>query len=400
MKDSIQNIPVIFNDKFPAEFVNNVAGWGISEEELHSKLPDGTYKLLSLDLDFGLACSLKCPHCFQNNQNTYNQKKKLTWDETIHIIDQAADLGLKYVKILGAGEPFEEKNLLKLLVEFDKRNIHTAIFTKGHVLGSDELAKKKFGHEGITSSNDLVEKLYNLKTSILLGLNSFNNETQLDFVGITQKRNPLYSYPQLRDNALKLLVETGFNKYNPGVATRLAVVSAPFKPENIKEIFDIYRWGLMRNIYVATCPTTSSGHGNNELLRESTNDFDIYMNSVKDLYVRIYKWAIDNGAIKKDKFIKQGVSLYPGAHPCNQVACGLYIRLDGSVYLCPGNDNERFLVEDDLCKLPLKDVWMKSNNYNLAKEDKKFNFECIAREKSFFLNHSSFYQDVYSSILK
>lgn len=398
MKNTIQNIPIIFNDKFPDDYVNNVIGWGVSENELHSQLSDGTFKLLSLDLDFGLKCSLRCPHCFQNNQNSYNYKKSLTWSETLNLINQAEELGLKYVKILGAGEPFEESNLLNLLIELDKRNIHTAIFTKGHVLGSDELAKKYFGGNGITTATDLVKSLFELKTSILLGFNSFNNDKQLDFVGITNKHT-LRNYTELRNRALLLLTETGFNNFIPGTATRLALVSAPFKPENISEILDIYKWGVVRNIYVATCPTTSSGNGNQELIRESDHDFDLYMLAVRELYVKIYSWAINKGVVKIEEFIKHGVSLYPGAHPCNQVACGLYIRLDGSVYLCPGNDNSSFEVNTDLRNSTLRDLWINSKNYKLASQD-KFNFECIARQNSFFNDYPYFYKDIYDYILK
>jgi hypothetical protein len=82
MEGLINKIPVIFSDLFPDNYINNVIGWGIPESELHSKLPDGTYKFLSMDIDFGLKCSLHCPHCFQNNQNSYNLRKRLSWDET------------------------------------------------------------------------------------------------------------------------------------------------------------------------------------------------------------------------------------------------------------------------------------------------------------------------------
>ena len=397
MNYNIHNIPIVFNDKFPENYINNVQGWGIPANELHSQLSDGTYRLLSLDLDFGVKCSLKCPHCFQNNQNSYDFKKSLSFSETLNLIDQAKELGLKYVKILGAGEPFENSDFLDLLIELDKREIHTAIFTKGHVLGSDELTKKYFGHKNINTSQELITLLFSLRTSILLGFNSFNDEMQMDFVGIS-KFHHLKNYIEIRNRALGLLCETGFNKYEPSQGSRLALVSAPFKPENILEIFDIYKFGRVRNIYVATCPTTSSGNGNKELARIASVNFESYVNIVKDVYVQIYKWAIEKGVVNKQDFITNGVSLYPGAHPCNQVAGGLYIRVDGSVYLCPGNDHEEFLVTPNIRNAPLKEIWKKSSNYGLAKQS-RFNYECIARKESFFGNFKKFYNDVYYRVL-
>lgn len=398
MKYNIQNIPIIFNAEFPKNYVNNVLGWGIPESELHNQLPDGTYRLLSLDLDFGLKCSLQCPHCFQNNQNSHDFNKSLTFRETLNLIDQAKDLGLKYIKILGAGEPFENPDFLDLLIELDKREIHTAIFTKGHILGSDEMTKKYFGHKGINKSSELISLLYKLRTSILLGFNSFDAKMQMDFVGIS-KNHRFKDYIKIRDRAFCLLAKAGFNNYIPLQGTRMALVSAPFKPENINEIFDIYKFGRVRNIYVATCPTTSSGNGNKELIRESAQDFDIYVNKVKELYENIYIWAINRGVVKRNDFEKNGVSLYPGAHPCNQVAGGLYIRLDGSVYLCPGNDDNEFLVNSNIKSRTLKEIWMSSSNYTLAAQN-RFNYECIARKDSFFGNYKTFYKDVYDGVLE
>ena len=213
------------------------------------------------------------------------------------------------------------------------------------------------------------------------------------------RSHPLRNYTELRNNALNLLTESGFNKFIPGIATRLAIVAAPFKPENIDEIFDIYKWGMVRNIYVASCPTTSSGNGNVELIRESKSDFNSYIETVKQLYINIYSWAISQGAIRKDKFIKHGVSLYPGVHPCNQVAAGFYIRLDGSIFICPGNDKNSFLINQDVRGKNLKKIWIKSANYSMAKE-KKFNFGCIAREDSFFKDYPYFYSEIYNEVIK
>jgi len=398
MLSSINDIPVNFDQEgFPAEYVNNVIGWGIPEDELHEKLPDGTYRMVTMDIDFGVKCSLSCPHCFQNNQLPYKSKKQLSWEETIKIIDQGKELGLKYVKIIGAGEPFENTKILDLLIELDKRNIHSAIFTKGHVIGSDELVKKYYGDRGIFTSEELVEVLFKLKTSILLGFNSFDKKIQNTSVGVGQKHQ-LSNYVELRNRALLLLIKKGYNDFKPNTPTRLSLVVAPFKPENIDCVFDIYKWGNLRNIYVAACPTTSSGKGHNELIREERNDFNMYIEKVKNTYIDIYKWALSTNAIKKEDFIKHGVSLYPGGHPCNQVAGGFYIKLDGTAYICPGNDTEKFFISNDVLNTPLKDIWINSPNYELAGQNKS-NFGCLARNDSFFADYPNFYNDVFIKVM-
>lgn len=397
INESIDEIPVIFPDIFPSDYVNNVIGWGLTEEELHGQLPDGTYKLITLDIDFGSKCSLGCPHCFQSNQLAYKSNKGMSWDQTMSVIDQAKELGLQYVKVLGAGEPFENTMFLDFLVELDKRDIHVAVFTKGHVLGSDELVRQYFGERGIFSSEQLIETLYNLKTSILLGFNSFDESIQNTSVGVGP-RHQLSNYIELRDRALSLLVKQGFNKFVPGKATRLSLVVAPFKPENIDGVAEIYKWGNRRNIYVAACPTTSSGNGHKELKREEKRDFDRYMDLVEEMYVDIYNWAIQVGVVRVGDFIKHKVSLYPGAHPCNQVAGGLYIKLDGGVFICPGNDKDNFLINANVFTAPLREIWVNSVNYQMA-ADNGFNYQCLARKDSFFSQHPSFYADVYNRVM-
>lgn len=397
MTNSISEIPVLFDDIFPEDYINNVTGWGISEEELHSKLPDGTYKLITLDIDFGSKCSLGCPHCFQSNQIPYKFNKGLSWEQTLNIIDQAKELGLKYVKILGAGEPFENMKFLDFLIELSKRDIHTAIFTKGHVLGSDELVKQYFGERGINTSEELISILFKLKTSILLGFNSFDENIQNTSVGVSP-RHKLSNYTELRSRALTLLVKEGFNSFRSGFPTRLSLVVAPFKPETIDEVFDIYKWGNRRNMYVAACPTTSSGNGHKELGREERKDFKAYINKVKQTYIDIYKWAIETGAVKQEEFIKHGVSLYPGGHPCNQVAGGFYIKLDGTAYICPGNDTEKFFVSNDVVNTPLKEIWLNSPNYQMAAQN-KFNFGCLARKNSFFGDYPDFFDNVFDEVV-
>ena len=77
----LKNIPVIFPGQFPDGYKNNVKYWGnISREDLHSTLPDGTAKLITLDIDIGDACSLRCPACFRRDDrfDIVNKENKLS----------------------------------------------------------------------------------------------------------------------------------------------------------------------------------------------------------------------------------------------------------------------------------------------------------------------------------
>jgi len=376
--------------------INNIQGWGISREKLHSKLSDGTYKLQTLDIDFGTKCSLHCPHCFKNNFNKSERMGDvLTFAETKDIILQAKELGLESIKILGAGDPLENEEFLDFIKFNSSLDIHTCVFTKGHVLGNDDLAKQYNNKYGISTAYELASELYGLKTSILLGFNSFDEATQLNFVGLSL---PLkFDYVTYRNNALKLLIALGFNKFIENEATRLALICAPYKLDNIHEVFDIYKYGKEQNIYVAICPSTVSGmgHAEQEQIQKSKGEF--CQKSI-DLYVKIYVWAIENNYITKEDFIKDGVSLYPGAHVCNQIAAGLYVIWDGKVMICPGLDGEEAIVHEDIRTKPLRDIWLNSPNYQRANALDKFNFHCVAREKELF-NDDNFYSIVYTAVL-
>lgn len=398
MIKTIDEIPEIFSVQFPSNYINDVDGWGISKNDLHSQLKDGTFKLLTLDIDFGENCSMKCPHCFRKSSELDTDKPHLSFEELLSYIREAKELGLKSVKFLGAGEPFEEPRIIELLKELRNLDIKPAIFTKGHVLGSDQLTRKYFKPHGIETADHLIQILKELNVSILLGFNSFNEELQAQFIGKRLANGD--SYFEVRNKALVNLVNAGFNEYVTGKATNLALIAAPIKPENVHEIFDIYQWGRRRNMYTLSCPTTYSGQGKCELKREHSMDFDAYIADLKKLYVKIYKWNIESGLMSLDTFEEEGVSLYPGCHPCNQVGAGMYLTLRGKIIRCPGRDDKESVIIEDIRKeKSLKDVWIKSYNYALACQKNQFNYRCIARDGYFFKPEHRFYDEVYERVI-
>ena len=56
-----------------------------------------------------------------------------------------------------------------------------------------------------------------------------------------------------------------------------------------------------------------------------------------------------------------------------QLTHGLYIHYDGAVWRCPGNDTPDFIVHQNIRELPLKEIWMNSQNYRVN----AFNNHCV-----------------------
>ena len=82
-----------------------------------------------------------------------------------------------------------------------------------------------------------------------------------------------------------------------------------------------------------------------------------------ELYRKIYAWNIKNGLQTLDGLKRDGVSAYAGEFPCQQVGCGVYVTLDGTVLRCPGDD---VTVFGNVREKPLKDIWEGSENYARA----------------------------------
>jgi len=330
---------------FPADYVNNVAGWGCFDR---NTIETNTGKLLSLDIDFGNVCTLNCPHCFrrQNKADSYNQHE-LSYDEICQLILEAKKLGLRSVKFLGAGDPFQSPKIINFLRFLHQNNVTPAIFTKGYVIGKDELVKHYFGVYGITTGEQLCKELAKLQVSILLGFNSFKPTVQNHMVGDIQ------DYTTTRNRALELLVQAGMNKYYP---THLAIGANPITNENYDEVLEIYKWGRVRNLYVVACPTMVSGRCSDNSWRTITPSED----KLVDLYIKIYKFNLESGLQTIRQIKSEEIAAYAGAHPCNQVACGMYITLNGTVLRCPGDDTTIF---GNVREKSLTEIWHSSENY-------------------------------------
>ncbi|MFC1752390.1 radical SAM/SPASM domain-containing protein [Thermoproteota archaeon] len=374
----IPDIPKKFEHGFPAGFDNRIQYFGFFTRQ---EIEDNSGKLLILDIDFGRYCSLKCPTCFRKSNRVDDiQEGDLGYEELIEIIDQARELGLQSVKICGAGEPTQNSRFLQFIRDMTKRDIGVAVFTKGQSLGDDEQAMifNETGY-GITSAQELCNELSKLKVSFMLSYQSFDTDKQDRLVGDVK------GHALVRNQALVNLVKAGFNNHNP---TRLALELGPIIKENYDEIFDLYVFARQRNIYLIPNLLMVSGK---QINKEFLDKYDPTENQDLDLFTKIYSWNIDTGLQTLEQIKKEGISCMPGIHPCNQIACGLYVTANGNVVGCPGF-GELQHIEGNVRKEKLKDIWLRSENYNLRRGI--FNCKCPPKD-GITISHG-----LYSLVLK
>jgi MoaA/NifB/PqqE/SkfB family radical SAM enzyme len=351
------DIPVVYGKKIPEGFINDVNGWGSYSKEI---LDGNIGKLLSMDIDFGDKCELHCPHCFKNNnKNDFgDQTSNMSPEDMLEIVRQGKELGLKSVKFLGAGEPFEDGQFLAFLRDLKKLDIVPSIFTKGHVIGDDALVKKHYYQQyGISTGQELVKELVKVNASILLGFNSVDANIQNKMVGMPTE----YRYTKKRNRALELLAEADLNTHNP---THLCLAVNPVTKDNYSHVLPIYKWARERNIYVIVCPTMISGSCASPSAWKKINPEP---EQLIKLYLEIYKYNIEKGIQTLEKIRSEGISAYAGGHPCNQVACGMYVTWNGTVLRCPGDDTTvlgNVLETGGIKQGKLKEIWRSSQNFD------------------------------------
>ncbi|MFA5800792.1 MAG: radical SAM protein [Candidatus Peribacteraceae bacterium] len=368
----IPDIPKVFEGKFPVGFINDVADWGFSRQDL--ELNKG--KLLTMDIDFtsGDQCSLNCRHCYSRDGSIDKRGGvPLSFEEILGVVEQGKKLGLKSVKLLGRGEHTEHPRLLEFLELMNGLGIVPLMFTKGYVIGDDALAVKYHGHRGIKSAEDLVARFAALNVRILLGFRSFDTEVEDKGVGNIQ------GYSIKRNKALELLVKHGYNRYNP---THVGLMAIPVTRELLSDIFEIYTWGKERNMYVCVTPSMVSGRGRKKTDNIPSSD------ELIDLYSRIYRWNISRGIQTLKQLKEEGVSAYAGSRPCQQIGCGVYVTLFGDAYRCPGDDSADTRY-GNVRQDSLKDIWENSSNIKMAGQ-----FNCHCPPKDGKTIPENFYEEV------
>jgi MoaA/NifB/PqqE/SkfB family radical SAM enzyme len=197
--------------------------------------------MLNPSLDLGIVCDLNCLYCFTHgasNGTPLHRNTTLSERTTLSLLDDFATSGAQTVNIVGGGEPLLYPRLSAVLEYLCDRQIAVVLFTNGIKLAAEP---------------ELLRFLFDADVTVVLKYNSRYHQLQDALVG---RRG----YTDIRNKALDLLIQMGFNESEP---TRLGVDTLVFAG-NLEEIPDIHRWCRSNNVYPLTAdfiPTgrTSSG---------------------------------------------------------------------------------------------------------------------------------------------
>jgi MoaA/NifB/PqqE/SkfB family radical SAM enzyme len=306
------------------DIINGIHGWYFGPEVIAEANRKG--QMLTMDYELGRSCPLRCIYCYRTDDSRDEQKDLL--DTTIwkHVVDDARELGVQSVKLIGGGEITQEPDFREAMEYIAGKGMIVVLFTAGTVLGNDNYCRKL--HK--MSSRELAQWMYDLGMSVFIKVDSLNHELQDKIAGFD-------GFAVIRDRALELLIDVGFNKPNP---TRLGL-EVNVSRHNIHEIMDIYALRTKFNVYedvVVSMPCDAL---------QRNKDYDITYDQKRDLYRSIYAFNQEHG------IPYEFISPFIGGLVCSQLGNGLYVTNRGDVFHCPGS----FVHLGNVKDVSLKGIW-------------------------------------------
>lgn len=312
-----------------------IKGWDISEEEFRSKnsLPVVDFRAMTGD------CPHDCFHCFTNKS-----KKTITIEEINSVIDQLATLNTKAIDFLGEGEPTIDKDFFDIVEYTFLKGIQPIVFTDAATM----LRNRKF-----------VDRLYKSGASVCTKCDSLWNAEYQNWV-VGDKSEKFFDQ---RNEALKIMIERGFNAVAKDGTTRLGFDMVVSK-KNMHEVERTLRFCRENNIWVIFSFFLPVG-------RSGTVNFD------KSLMLNLKEKRKIKGVVEKvdEEFgFKHDSKNNFLTSNCIEFMC---IYGNGNVSPCVGNETIVGSIKTHSVKELIHIIMEKFPRHNLL----KFDGYCCYREK-------------------
>ncbi len=325
-------IPIELDLPFKHGFT--MKGWDFGTTELAEAMRGR----LMLNPAFELAsnvCPWNCEFCFTEDGNLEGAKRRLanemSLDDRLRLIDQAADLGARSINFVGAGEPTIDQNFFTLIEKMRGRNITPIVYTEGALKCTDR---------------SFVRRLFDLGATVVLKVNTLKDGDYQNTIvaGPAGRKTPRQqNYFKDRNRALELLIEEGFNQPEP---TRLAFDTIICK-ENVDEVLDIHRYARRNNIFVLFVNYIPSGRSTQVMHNAITREEQFAV-------------CEQMAEIDRTEFgIKHRACFpYAGGVPCTIRGFGLYVKIGGDAFDCPGETQAMGNVRQE----SLGQIWEKAHS--------------------------------------
>lgn len=212
-----------------------IKGWNISEGHFRNPnvLPVVDFRAMTP------ACPHDCFHCF-----TDKMKKTLSLDEIKRVINELAEMKTIAIDYLGEGEPTIDKDFFDIIEYTAKQGIQPIIFT-------DAATKLR--------DRDFVKKIKQSGASVVPKCDSlWNKDFQNWVVG-----DETGTYFDQRNEAIKILIEEGFNKPEEDGTTRMGFDMVVCK-KNMHEVEKTLRYCRENNLWIVFSFYLPSGRSGRE----------------------------------------------------------------------------------------------------------------------------------------
>jgi len=278
-------------------------GWDITEQRFKEKLPVVDFRAMTEK------CPHDCFHCF-----TEKNRRTLTFVEIKRIIDEISEAEARAIDFLGEGEPTIDSHFFEIIEYTTSKGIVPIVFTDAATKMRDRSFVQRVKDAGAT----VCPKCDSL----------FNAGYQNWVVGDKTDR-----YFDQRNEALRLLMEMGFNKVESDGTTRLGfdmVISS----RNINEVAETLRFCRKNNLFIIFSFYLPSG-------RSASNDFDRRLEPNIEARQKMRETVL---SIDRDEFdFNHAIWSNFATMPCVE---RIQIYGDGRVSPCPGNETVIGMAQD------------------------------------------------------
>ena len=306
-----------------------IKGWDIPKEAYRkAHREDGLVKLL---IELSNVCNLSCSGCFTKRVEggwTPTSKKRLPneidYETQLRLIEEAAELGVQTVDIVGAGEPTLDPTFYDVVDHVERLGMQAVVFT-----------------HGATRAFEDVERWRDKEVSFFVKLWSRNPELQDGYVS-----GSLPDYSLIRDKTIERMVDVGLTEDGElsfdDIDYRTTRVGADVlvMRSNAGEIGDLLRYCRQRNImpiiktYIPEGPTRFDQEMNLKVYQPEELDALRQDEISPEEFQAVREELI---RIDREEFgIPQMSTFYPQASKCTQSMASLYVTITGEIKSCVG----------------------------------------------------------------